>query len=91
MIHGDVCGALLEIPHGIAPRLHQFFDQAVAVRDGGFRVIHETGLRRGPLLSKPRLLFQRKRTEVEFLDPLPARYELVLGLAPVAAGGVSLK
>ena len=84
MVDRDVRGALFEVRHRIAPRLHDVLDEAIGVRNRSLRVVHEARLRGPPFPCESRLFLGRQRPERELLHPLLARFQLVFGLAPVA-------
>src|SRR5262245_66597910 len=73
VIHGNVRGTLLEIPHRIAAALHHFLDQPISLVHGRTRIVHESRLLVAPHLRVTLAVGIEQRPDSQPLDaPLPA-------------------
>jgi len=86
MLHGYVCGPLLEVlGDGIPTVVHHLLHELVGFADSTHRLIYEVTLSRCPLLQVALPGAGLKMPDLELANPLPAIGQLLLGGTLVTA------
>src|SRR5260370_27242996 len=70
IIDRDIVGALIELAHGIAARVHDIGDESIRFVHCAFGIINELLLNEGPLLGIPFALGRRQGAELKMGDAL---------------------